>query len=352
MSLLNDLFSTLDKRDLGGISNALGESEQAVSRGMQTAMGTVLGGMASKAQSPDSLRTILDMTPARDVSWSNLATGAGDPGSPLISAGKRMLSGLFGSSEGAIANAFGNETGLRSGVTSSLLAMAAPMVMGFLTRRVRDEGMSMAGLGNLLQRETPAIKAALPASLTNLIWGRERDVVATEPVIAQTVVKERSAAGWLLPLILLALIPSVLWLFHHGRRPVTVIMVPPRNTANRVVPENVPVLRGVDLHFDTGSAILRPESQARLNEFAQTLSARPDVHVTVNGYTDNVGSAAGNLKLSQDRAQAVVTDLEHKGIAADRLTAQGYGEENPIATNDTAEGRAENRRVMVGPAEH
>jgi outer membrane protein OmpA-like peptidoglycan-associated protein len=122
--------------------------------------------------------------------------------------------------------------------------------------------------------------------------------------------------------------------------------------ANRIIPE-APVPRaaipsGVDLYFDTASNRLRPESQARLNDFAVKIKGNPNVHVTVNGFTDNVGNPASNMRLSQARANAVTADLEHLGIARGDITAQGYGEDNPIADNSTADGRAMNRRVTVG----
>jgi K(+)-stimulated pyrophosphate-energized sodium pump len=107
------------------------------------------------------------------------------------------------------------------------------------------------------------------------------------------------------------------------------------------LPENV------DLRFDTGSSNLRPESQEQLNNIAADLTAYPDIRVKVGGYTDNVGSAERNLQLSQARANSVVAELVRKGISPDRLTAEGYGQQNPIADNSTAEGRAQNRRVSV-----
>jgi len=71
----------------------------------------------------------------------------------------------------------------------------------------------------------------------------------------------------------------------------------------------------------------------------------------VNGYTDNVGSSATNLRLSQKRANTVKADLVQMGIPAERLSAQGFGEENPLADNATKEGRETNRRVSVGLGE-
>jgi OmpA-OmpF porin, OOP family len=361
MSLIDDLSSTLDKRSLNGIAAALGESDQSVSRGMQAAIGTVLGGLACKSESPSFLRRALDMLPSGTgaATWSNLASAVADPNSPLISAGKRMLSTLFGGSEGMITNALGAGTGLRPGVTSSLMTMAAPMVMAFLGKRVSEEGMSMDGLGSFLKRETPAIRAALPAGVTELLWPRPQEAITGSPVVAQSVTEERSAGRWLVPVLLLALIPGLLWFLSHGPRQVVQTPAPVTGTANRAVPElpktktpepDLPA--NVDLYFKTGSARLQPESYARLNDFAGALAANPDAHVTVSGYTDNVGNAASNMRLSQERANAVEADLVHRGISANRLTSKGFGEENPIADNDTAEGRGMNRRVSVGIGDH
>jgi outer membrane protein OmpA-like peptidoglycan-associated protein len=73
--------------------------------------------------------------------------------------------------------------------------------------------------------------------------------------------------------------------------------------------------------------------------------------LTVKGYTDNVGKADSNMQLSQERANAVKAELVYDGISADRLSAQGFGEENPIADNASAEGRAHNCHVSVGVRE-
>ena len=362
MSLITDLMNTLDKRSLGGIADALGESDQTVSRGMQSAIGTVLGGMASKWDNPGLLRKVLDMVPSGmgDVSWPSLAGSVGDPNSPMMSAGKRMLSTLFGGSEGMITRALGTGTGMQPNVISSLLAMAAPMVMSFLGKRVHDEGMSMGGLGNLLQREVPAIRGVLPAGVTDLLWPREHETVAASPVVAQTVAREKSPARWVVPLLLLALIPGLFWLFSHMRRPA--IQTPAVGTANRAIPEGtanraippsttIVIPKNLNLYFETGSSRLRPESHAQLNAFAAALQKNPDAHVMISGYTDNHGNPASNLRLSQRRAEAVRGDLVHDGVAADRLSAQGFGDENPVADNTTTDGRQMNRRVLVAIGE-
>jgi len=111
-------------------------------------------------------------------------------------------------------------------------------------------------------------------------------------------------------------------------------------------PERTPViLRGVI--FETGKSALKPESFTVLDIVAQSLNANPDIRIEVAGYTDNTGSAAGNLRLSQARADAVRTYLASKGVTPDRMTAKGYGAASPIATNATSAGRQQNRRVEL-----
>lgn len=100
--------------------------------------------------------------------------------------------------------------------------------------------------------------------------------------------------------------------------------------------------------FDTGSARIRPESTPTLEEIADALQRNGDLRLRIEGHTDNVGQAASNLTLSEQRAQAVVAHLvEHAGIAAARLEAAGLGDTKPAADNGTPEGRQQNRRVEL-----
>jgi OOP family OmpA-OmpF porin len=80
---------------------------------------------------------------------------------------------------------------------------------------------------------------------------------------------------------------------------------------------------------------------------AESLLANPEVRIEIGGHTDATGSAATNRRLSLQRAQSVKAYLVRKGVRPDRLETVGYGPDNPIATNDTEEGRRENRRVEL-----
>ncbi len=101
------------------------------------------------------------------------------------------------------------------------------------------------------------------------------------------------------------------------------------------------------LTFETGKATLKTESQAQLGNIAEILKAFPKVNLKIGGYTDNTGDANANLKLSADRAKNVEAELIKLGIADERLDAEGYGDQYPVADNATEEGKAKNRRISV-----
>jgi len=99
--------------------------------------------------------------------------------------------------------------------------------------------------------------------------------------------------------------------------------------------------------FDTGKSSLKTESVSVFVDIIKILNEYPNAKFTVEGHTDSVGSASLNQKLSESRANSVRDFLVKEGIAADRLTAIGYGEDKPIATNNTRAGRTQNRRVEI-----
>ena len=102
-----------------------------------------------------------------------------------------------------------------------------------------------------------------------------------------------------------------------------------------------------DVLFATGSATLLPSAQAQLQPLADYLYANPRVQVRIDGYTDAVGSDVSNLALSRNRALAVAKALSAMDIDAGRFQSDGHGKADPVATNDTADGRQLNRRVEV-----
>jgi len=106
-----------------------------------------------------------------------------------------------------------------------------------------------------------------------------------------------------------------------------------------------------NLNFDTNKADIKAEGARILDDVVSIMQANPSLKLEVQGHTDNKGSAAYNKKLSQKRADSVMDYLAKKGIGKDRLSAIGYGFDKPAASNDTEEGRTENRRVELTPVQ-
>jgi outer membrane protein OmpA-like peptidoglycan-associated protein len=102
-----------------------------------------------------------------------------------------------------------------------------------------------------------------------------------------------------------------------------------------------------DVLFDTGKADLKPSARERLAKVAGILIAYPDIKVEIDGHTDSTGSLEFNERLSQQRAESVRSYLSSQGVNYSSITTQGFGPSQPIASNETAAGRQQNRRVEL-----
>jgi OOP family OmpA-OmpF porin len=402
-TLLASLASAL-KPSTPEVARSLGEPEQAVSRGFELATAAVFEGLARKTKDPDMLRRVIDLASKTPANLKPTAVSAGqltDPNSPLITDGKRLLSNLFGNREDALLASVSRESGLRAGTTPVVLAVAAQSVLSFLGTRVRDEGMTGTELAGFLRSSAAGLRSSLPPELRETFTTSPPGVhepspviaqaIDTDPVVFQTERKERSLLPWLLVPLALILLGLLWYAFRPHRLPVAVAPVPSAPVAETPAPVapaapdlgnlvsrqlvdgtrlSIPA-NGVEgrllafiqdpsstpdkttwfdfdrLLFDTGSATLQPQSDEQLHNIAAILTAYPNVHLKIGGYTDNVGSAAANLQLSQDRATAVMRQLVNLGISPNRLSAQGYGEDHAVGDNSTDAGRALNRRVSM-----
>jgi OmpA-OmpF porin, OOP family len=354
-------------------SSVFGESEAAITKGFGAALPTVLGALASKANDRSFMSRLFDLIkePAADGSFLGNVTnlvGSAASSSPVMSLGSRFLSMLFGGNTYSISNALSSVAGVKPSTGSSMLNIAGPLVLGLLGKTVRRSGLDSSGLASMLLEQKNSTLGLVPNSLSNLLSSGAQAVKDTYRT-AETAVRAASPWRWLLP-VLLGLL--ALWgLFSLlGRRPATTVI----DYVSRALPGGVQLRfprTGIEgkllafiedagqsvnnetwfdfdrLLFETDSAVLRPESREQLRNIAEILKAYPNVHVKVGGYTDSSGDPAANLRLSQDRANSVRQELIGLGIAADRLTAEGYGQEHAVADNATEAGRAQNRRVAL-----
>ena len=101
------------------------------------------------------------------------------------------------------------------------------------------------------------------------------------------------------------------------------------------------------INFETGKSAIKPESLSIVDKMVEMLKGAPDLKVSIEGHTDNTGTAAANQTLSEQRAAALVKALTDKGIDKTRLRSKGWGQTKPVAENTTNEGKAKNRRVEI-----
>ncbi len=387
-SIVENLMSMLGPQVIGPVASQLGESPDTVQRGLQTGAAAMLAGLAAKAGQPGFLSQIFGLitNPANSAgALSGVTTNLGSlvsgvSNSPISTLGSQFLSTIFGSNTSAVADSVGRAAGITGGKAGSLLAMAAPLVLGVLGQHVRQNNLSATDLGNTLKAEAPSLQRFLPAGLGSLFGGATNVVAAAPEKIA--------AAGnrWLWPIILLVALALLgIWFLNRSKAPVgdavqTVsnagtaassalgdffktklpdgveLNIPKFGIENKLIAFLNDSSKPVDttswfnfdrLLFDTGKATLQPSSQEQLANIAAILKAYPNAHVKIGGYTDNTGDAAANVALSDARAKNVMDALVAAGVDPSRLESKGYGDQYPVGDNATEEGRAQNRRIAL-----
>jgi len=127
-------------------------------------------------------------------------------------------------------------------------------------------------------------------------------------------------------------------------KPAPVLVPKPAPVVTKVKDDAPVAFRGF---FDTNKSLLKDEAKTKLNDYSEYMERNTNTSVKVSGHTDSTGTEAYNQGLSERRANAVKTYLESKGIDGQRIQTEGFGETQPLATNRTKEGRAENRRVEL-----
>lgn len=367
-TIVNDLSGLFRSQALNEASAQLGESESSVMRGFEAASSAIVGALKTHLGQSGFMKQAYELitSPLNDGGMLSNVRGFFSRGAAAMQndgLSGRMLSMLFGGNQSTVAQGISESSGVRPSSASALMAAAAPMVLGVLGRRVKENHLDAAGLSSMLQNEGSAARS---------VEGVTRSDVRA--------VEERSN-HWLLPLAFAVLgIFGLFWMLNHGRRVVNQAANVARSSAvnlgglvQRTLPngvalsipqfgmesrllESIPGASlpidhawfGFDrLSFDSNSATLRAESTEQLANIAQILKAYPTLHIMIGGFTDNTGDAAANLQLSQARANSVMQELTKMAIDVNRLEARGYGETSPVADNSTEAGRLRNRRVAL-----
>jgi outer membrane protein OmpA-like peptidoglycan-associated protein len=377
----------------------LGESDEHIRSAVSTSVPSVLTALSDVASSGSGAAHLTRMIRGIDANRA----GTDSVSSLLGSAtGREQGTTLFDSEVGErgsqIADAVANSSGVKADSAHQLLGGATGAALLAIGRNA--ERLEPEGLRAMLGEQRGEFVRRLPAPVASLFDGTrtaapaverpveraqvverpevvERSRVAGTPAIRRVAGAERR--GWLAPLVLLAaLFLIAIPLTRALRRPV-VRVVPlgtvPAESMRAAIPLSLPngqtlmLRRGSPTHqlasfmagsqptparftlaplnFEFGSTQLTPESMTTLDEVAAVLRAYPSATIRVESYTDSVGTPASNLDLSRDRSETVKGLLGGKGIEPTRVATAGLGQENPIASNETEAGRAQNRRTDI-----
>jgi OOP family OmpA-OmpF porin len=391
-SILEALTRTPGSATFAKAATAYGESGPAITKAFTVAVASVLAPLVTRAGDAaftSDLLTMVKDVPADVTLLDDPDRLFNRPVRPVEETGPiAMLRSLvFGGNTLTITDAIAKASGVRPATAASLFSAALPTVLGYLSRIVARENLDAAGLASRLAAERTPVAAVLPANLGSLLSGGDdsfRIGVRTPP--AERLPYDRAAVmaepagkltGRWIAVSVVGLIGIGAWYALSGRPARapegtpgaigtagevvrvlpdgTSLRFPAESTETRLlaaIEQRVPVDRGAwyeldRITFDTDAATLRPQSREQLSNIAAILAAYPSVHVTIGGYTDNSGDAAANQRLSQSRAESVMSALGTIGVAANRIAAEGYGAQHPIADNATADGRARNRRVSL-----
>ncbi len=456
LNLLDLLKGQIGSQVIKQASGFLGESESSTQSAMDGILPSLLGGLMSNASSKSGAGALFDLlgSGGHDGGIMSKLPGllaGGDATSGFVKQGGGLLDSLFGNKVGGLVSMISSLSGLKSGSASSLLSMAAPIVMGMLGKQKSALGINNAsGLASLLMSQKDHIKDALPAGFSNAMGIGSLDSITgaaqkefgsllapisnvgkktTETVSraagatvgtgkkvvagAADVATDAAATGgsllkWLLPLLAALLIGGYLLsklgcsnpagdMANKVTKTTTgvggAVVDKTAGAAGAVVDKTkdavaaggdavagglnkiklaggktIDFVKGSfgdkfasyvvgsdksvgkvftfdNVNFATGSANLAQNPNPELDNLAAVLAAYPSVHVRLEGHTDSKGNAGSNLRLSQQRADAVKAYLLNKGVKADRLASKGFGHTKPVAKNDTEEGRAKNRRT-------
>jgi OmpA-OmpF porin, OOP family len=355
-------------------------SPGSTSAAMSSTIATLLGRITSLASTPPGATQLSGLLSSGNYDGSILKNlpslfGGGAATTAAVQQGQGLLSTLFGGKLDAVTAAIAGHSGMPKSSAASLMALAAPLVMGALGRLRAAQGLDPAGLANMLNGQRATITAAIPQNLTHLT---SLDTQGLEP-LKVTPMAARAGTGrrWLL-LLLIPVVGFLIYLLGRGRpEPAPVAAVAP--TAPVAAVEQVKLcggesaslttgsfnynlarfLEGGDsaelpktfvfdnLNFDSGTTKLTPDSERTVSDLIVILKACPNAQVELTGHTDNTGDAAANQTLSTTRAAAIEGMLVAGGIGSDRIKTSGYGQDRPVASNDTEEGKARNRRTEL-----
>jgi len=402
---------------MGKIGSLVGESPANTEKGLGSAIPAVLSGLMNMGSTSSGASTLLNLVNgymSGNLGGSLLSSlpallGNSQQSSSMLSTGAELLSKIFGNKTPSVAEQVAKAVGIGSPSATSLLSLAAPLVLSVLGKETKSRGLNAAGLASMLLGQKDVIGRLAPAGLSSILGsvaaaatdhGTAARTARVEPARTPVAPKPASPLRWLIPLLALlglgslfssrgcgeaerkpavappakpaaqapaapapaapVAAPAAAPAANDGLASITLpggatIKVKPggfrfnlakylANTSDTTVPRTFIF---DDLNFDSATTNLTPESVDTLNQLVAIMKAFPTAQFRLDGHTDSTGDAGANKTLSQQRADVVKAKMVADGIDAGRISTAGWGQEKPIASNDTEDGKARNRRTEL-----
>lgn len=392
--VLDQISSYVTPELVSKISSVLGESENGISRSIAAAIPSLLGGLIKNSKNHHVMDGVMGLMQESKgiVEVLDFSSLLQDDSSEK-NLGSRLLHLIFGNKINEVSELVAGSGSIEKSSATSLLKLMGPVVLGHFSKNA----LSPSGLKSVLSSEKDSILIEMPVGLASVLnLGEINKEVSTE---YKEKSKKNKLPNWLMPLLLLIAAVVIVCLFLRRctektiavdkidslsvkvdtvivkteksvntaweklgaffvfRLPNGVQLNAPKNgIENQIVTWMNDDSKEVDkttwfnfdrLLFETGKSTLTPDSQEQLKNIVEIMKAFPGMEIKLGGYTDNTGDAAYNLKLSDERAKSVMNELVALGIASKRISSEGYGNQFPVASNDTEEGRAQNRRISI-----
>jgi outer membrane protein OmpA-like peptidoglycan-associated protein len=358
-------------------ASQLGEERDRTASAVSASVPTVLTALSEVASSDTGathLKQVFDQS--RRASEVTGGDGASAIASAMVGSRAATAANELGAEPASLAAAVAQTTGI--GGTSALKLLGGVAAIAFATLGKGLAGMSSATIGSLFREQRGGWVKQLPGQLASLFTGSpaaaapayERERVVSGPAIREVPTEKRRS--WL-PLLLLAALALLAIPVIRGLSSRRAVPEAPRAPiAERIetptIPTPAPALEAPPsaeaapqapiaaiseinqlspLHFGFASTGLTRQSEENLNQVASILQANPALSIRIVSHTDNSGTPENNQLLSEARSESIKTMLVERDIDASRIETAGMGQDQPIASNDSAAGRADNRRTEI-----
>lgn len=390
LQILDSLKSLISPELLAKASAVLGEDNSKVTSAVTSMVPSMLGSLMNTGNTSE-VRSVLEDAGKSNLLSDLTNLFSGNASEKQRSIGSRFMDAIMGGHVSDFNSLIASHSGITTGSANKLTNMIAPVIAGFLGNKLNMGEYNVSGLMNQLEREKSSIIGMIPAGFTSVLGLKSLSDIGRDHTYREEKIRPTAATGvaethkggygwlkWLL-LVLLLLLLFFWWRSCRGHRhegmeqpriervdtvtprPSEAVATTERRTSTELVLPNNVKLSGYrngmedqmidylksdkyedatdkdlqfkwydfdNMAFKFGSATeLTESSNAQLENIAAILKYYDDVKVKIGGYADKVGDDESNMKLSEARAQTIKSMLEQKGIAANRISTEGFGEE-------------------------